>query len=413
MDPARRRRPRARRTGGELGRADRASEAHRGDADTRRRGGGRHHRRAGARCAPHRGARTRRAAAALAAAVASPAVTAWALHRVAGTALSAAALKVTAALLREVPLPVDQAAWSDGADAFDAGDIEGYVAAMAEAYGVGPTSASGGWSGRERSGVPAGASVESRPTSGVARSAGSSNLGRTPKVLSHLPRWGCGPGDRATKCSGLDPTEGVRSHSRRTGGRGADGRDRGRVRAARRPPARPPVAAARHRRLARGRPGRAIGSSCRFGDRAFALEGGGVLRDVTIAFETWGTLDDDASNAVLVCHALTGDSHAAGPLAPGHPDAGLVGHPDRSRPAHRHRPVVRRVRQRPRRLPGHDRSGEPAPRRRQAVGEPLPRGVGARLGAHARRRWPTTSGSAGGTAWSAARWAACRCSSGP
>ena len=27
------------------------------------------------------------------------------------------------------------------------------------------------------------------------------------------------------------------------------------------------------------------------GDRAFVLEGGGVLRDVTIAYETWGTLD--------------------------------------------------------------------------------------------------------------------------
>jgi homoserine O-acetyltransferase len=59
-----------------------------------------------------------------------------------------------------------------------------------------------------------------------------------------------------------------------------------------------------------------------FGDRGFALEGGGVLRDVTIAYETWGTLADDASNAILVCHALTGDSHAVGPLAPGHPQAG-------------------------------------------------------------------------------------------
>jgi homoserine O-acetyltransferase len=59
-----------------------------------------------------------------------------------------------------------------------------------------------------------------------------------------------------------------------------------------------------------------------FGDRGFALEGGGILRGVELAYETWGTLDDDASNAVLVCHALTGDSHAAGPLLPGHPQAG-------------------------------------------------------------------------------------------
>jgi homoserine O-acetyltransferase/O-succinyltransferase len=60
----------------------------------------------------------------------------------------------------------------------------------------------------------------------------------------------------------------------------------------------------------------------RLSDRGFALEGGAVLRDVTIAYETWGTLAPDASNAVLVCHALTGDSHAAGPLAPGHPTPG-------------------------------------------------------------------------------------------
>ncbi|MFL6206984.1 MAG: homoserine O-acetyltransferase, partial [Acidimicrobiales bacterium] len=61
------------------------------------------------------------------------------------------------------------------------------------------------------------------------------------------------------------------------------------------------------------------------GDRSFALEGGGVLRGVSIAFETWGELNADASNAVLVCHALTGDSHAAGPLAPGHPTPGWWG----------------------------------------------------------------------------------------
>lgn len=57
-------------------------------------------------------------------------------------------------------------------------------------------------------------------------------------------------------------------------------------------------------------------------DRPFVLEGGGVLRDVSVAYETWGELDADASNAVLVCHALTGDSHAAGRSGPGHPTEG-------------------------------------------------------------------------------------------
>jgi len=57
-------------------------------------------------------------------------------------------------------------------------------------------------------------------------------------------------------------------------------------------------------------------------ERPFVLEGGGQLRRVTVAYETWGELDAEASNAVLVCHALTGDSHAAGRSGPGHPTEG-------------------------------------------------------------------------------------------
>ena len=57
-------------------------------------------------------------------------------------------------------------------------------------------------------------------------------------------------------------------------------------------------------------------------DRPFVLEGGGQLRDVTVAFETFGNLDPDGTNAILVCHALTGDSHASGPAGNGHPTPG-------------------------------------------------------------------------------------------
>ena len=52
------------------------------------------------------------------------------------------------------------------------------------------------------------------------------------------------------------------------------------------------------------------------------LEVGGKLPGVRIAYETWGRLAPDASNAVLVLHALTGDSHVAGPAGPGHPTPG-------------------------------------------------------------------------------------------
>jgi homoserine O-acetyltransferase len=56
--------------------------------------------------------------------------------------------------------------------------------------------------------------------------------------------------------------------------------------------------------------------------RALALDGGGSLSGFTLAYETWGTLDADASNAILVCHAWTGDSHLAGPAGLGHATPG-------------------------------------------------------------------------------------------
>ncbi|MDA3917390.1 MAG: homoserine O-acetyltransferase [Deltaproteobacteria bacterium] len=47
-------------------------------------------------------------------------------------------------------------------------------------------------------------------------------------------------------------------------------------------------------------------------DKDFTLQCGEKLQSITIAYETFGTLDENKSNAVLVFHALTGDSHAAG-----------------------------------------------------------------------------------------------------
>ena len=54
---------------------------------------------------------------------------------------------------------------------------------------------------------------------------------------------------------------------------------------------------------------------------ALSLDGGGRLAQVAIAYETYGALAPDASNAILVCHALTGDQHVAST----HPRTGKPG----------------------------------------------------------------------------------------
>ena len=42
------------------------------------------------------------------------------------------------------------------------------------------------------------------------------------------------------------------------------------------------------------------------------LESGAHLGPVTIAYETYGTLNEQKDNCILLTHAFSGDSHAAG-----------------------------------------------------------------------------------------------------
>ena len=48
---------------------------------------------------------------------------------------------------------------------------------------------------------------------------------------------------------------------------------------------------------------------------ALPLKSGGVLPQYELVYETYGTLNAARSNAVLVCHALSGSHHVAGTYA--------------------------------------------------------------------------------------------------
>ena len=77
----------------------------------------------------------------------------------------------------------------------------------------------------------------------------------------------------------------------------------------------------------------------RFGpDKPLRLDAGVDLAPFQIAYQTYGTLNAERTNAMLVCHALTGDQHVAN-VHPGHRQGRAGGRPW-SAPAGRSTPTA-------------------------------------------------------------------------
>lgn len=57
-------------------------------------------------------------------------------------------------------------------------------------------------------------------------------------------------------------------------------------------------------------------------DGEIQLQSGATLGPITLAYETYGQLNADRSNAILICHAWSGDAHVAGRHSPDDPKPG-------------------------------------------------------------------------------------------
>ena len=110
---------------------------------------------------------------------------------------------------------------------------------------------------------------------------------------------------------------------------------------------------------------------------ALPLHSGASIRAYDLSYETYGTLNADKSNAVLICHALNASHHVAGVTWTNPARSGqvrrLVGQHDRPRQAGGHRPLLRHRRQQPGLVLRLDRPDAHQPRHRRRSTAPTSR----------------------------------------
>ena len=138
--------------------------------------------------------------------------------------------------------------------------------------------------------------------------------------------------------------------------------------------------------------GRSVGAvvarQARFAE-PLPLACGRALPHYDLAYETYGTLNAERSNAVLVCHALNASHHVAGYYADEPDNVGWWDNMVGPGQAARHRPLLRRRRQQPRQLLRLDRPAVGRTRRPDSPGAPTSRWSPSRTGSTRRRGSPT------------------------
>ena len=86
-------------------------------------------------------------------------------------------------------------------------------------------------------------------------------------------------------------------------------------------------------------------------DTPFQFERGGEIASINLRYETYGELAANKENAILICHALTGDHHCAGVYSPEDAKPGWWNQMIGPRKGHRYKTILCNLLELPWRMP--------------------------------------------------------------